>query len=78
MKNIFKTIIIIFCLIINNSYSMPDRILGENFNINDNRESDPDLYWEWENNPRWLSGVGVPHWRRCSITVRKWMHMVWL
>ena len=36
---------------------MPDRILGENFNINDNRESDPDLYWEWENNPRWLSGV---------------------
>jgi len=27
------------------------------FNISESREADPELYWEWEPEPRWLSGV---------------------
>ena len=38
-------------------FSELDILVVNEFNISETREVDPDLYWEWEPEPRWLSGV---------------------
>jgi choice-of-anchor B domain-containing protein len=38
-------------------FSELDILVVNEFNISETREGDPELYWEWEPEPRWLSGV---------------------
>tara|TARA_B110000495_G_scaffold203876_1_gene230350 strand:- start:10718 stop:12901 length:2184 start_codon:yes stop_codon:yes gene_type:complete len=44
-----------FCLV-TIAFAKLDQGLDEEFRLNESRESDPELYWEWDNEPRWLSG----------------------
>ncbi len=39
------------------AFSESDILVVDEFNISETREGDPELYWEWEPEPRWLSGV---------------------
>ena len=38
-------------------FSELDILVVNEFNISETREVEPDLYWAWEPEPRWLSGV---------------------
>ena len=38
-------------------FSELDIFVANEFNISETREGDPELYWGWEPEPRWLSGV---------------------
>jgi len=38
-------------------FSELDILVLDEFNNSENRQGDPDLYWKWEPEPRWLSGV---------------------
>ncbi len=38
-------------------FSELDILVANEFNISETREGDPELYWGWEPEPRWLSGV---------------------
>jgi len=38
-------------------FSELDILVVDEFNNSETRQGDPDLYWEWEPEPRWLSGV---------------------
>jgi len=38
-------------------FSESDILIVDEFNISETREGDPVFYWEWEPEPRWLSGV---------------------
>jgi len=38
-------------------FSESDILVVDEFNNSETREGEPDLYWEWEPEPRWLSGV---------------------
>jgi len=39
------------------AFSESDILVVDEFNISEAREGDPELYWEWQPEPRWLSGV---------------------
>ena len=39
------------------AFSKSDILVVDEFNISETREGDSGLYWVWEPEPRWLSGV---------------------
>ncbi len=58
MKNKNMKRILFYLLAFSVAYPNIVQDLGEKFNIGTiSRDSEPELFWEWENEPRWLTGV---------------------
>ncbi|HIA95092.1 MAG TPA: choice-of-anchor B family protein [Candidatus Marinimicrobia bacterium] len=57
MKKIQTFRILISLCLISAAFSEIEYLTVNLFNISESREADPELYWEWEPEPRWLSGV---------------------
>jgi choice-of-anchor B domain-containing protein len=53
--NILKALLGLSCVAF--VFSESDILIIDEFNISESRVGDPELYWEWEPEPRWLSGV---------------------